>query len=150
MSAPQALKGMRIQTGAEVESMIYANFSRETLKRSNNGRDTDPATRIVRFDSIKITIPVSQARTCARRGFVTHRACSTHWTKPRIPPFASTVAIKAPIRNVKTMTSAFPESPRTAIVPSIASAAPVTGFQPAMIVKPPQIPAASERKTCRV
>ena len=99
---------------------------------------------------MKTTIPISQAMICARRAFVTHRASSTQRTKPRMPPFASTVAMRAPMRNVKTMTRALPASPSTPIAPSIAPAAPAAGFQPARIVCPSQMPAARERKTWRV
>ena len=93
------------------------------------------------------TIPISHAMTWARRALVTQRASSTQRTKPRIPPFASTVAMRAPMRKVKTMTRALPASPSTPIAPSIALAAPVTGFQPERIVWPSQMPAARERNT---
>ena len=144
LRAPQAFSGMRMQMGAEVESTMYARRSREMRKRSKRGRDTAPATSTVMFDSMKITMPMIHARNWARRPSVTHRLPSIQRTNPRTPPAASSVAIIAPITRVNRITFAFPGSPSTATVCSIAVARPTSGFQPSRMVQPIQMPAASD------
>ena len=56
-SAPQPLRGMREQIGADVLSQIYASFSLLTPFLSQRGLATVPATSAVMDDSINITIP---------------------------------------------------------------------------------------------
>ena len=57
MNAPQPFMGIRMHTGADVESQMYASFSREILNLSNSGREIEPETRQVMFDSRKIPSP---------------------------------------------------------------------------------------------
>ena len=47
-----------MQIGDDVESMIYASFSRDIWNLSNSGREIEPATNKVMFDSMNINTPV--------------------------------------------------------------------------------------------
>ena len=44
---PQPVMGIRIQTGEEVESRMYASLARETFSLSNTGRKMGPRIRLL-------------------------------------------------------------------------------------------------------
>jgi len=50
-----------MQVGAEMESPMYASFSRGILSLSKIGLKTVPTVRVLILDSTKIAVPVAQA-----------------------------------------------------------------------------------------
>ena len=66
MKAPQALKGTKIQDGADALSVIYANFSRGILSLSKTGLYNVPTVSMEILLSTNIINPVKKAISSTR------------------------------------------------------------------------------------
>ncbi len=62
MYAPHALSGIKIHVGAEIESAMYASFSRGIFILSKIGLKMVPTVKAFILDSTKIAVPVIQAK----------------------------------------------------------------------------------------
>ena len=64
IKAPQALKGIKIDVGAELESAIYANFSLGIFNLSKTGRNKVPTVNELMVVSTNNKTPVISAKSC--------------------------------------------------------------------------------------
>ena len=137
-----------MQTGADVESQMYASFSRDIRTRSARGRVNVPTMRQVRDDSIKTAMPVIMASTPVPRCVRPSGRCCMDWTNAWTPPERCISAIKPPTRALNNTTRVFPEDSNTETISSTARIVPMKGFPLSRTTPPAQIPSTRESITC--
>ncbi len=97
--------GTSIHTGEAVLSTIYASFSRDTPKRSANGRNTGPKIRQLAESEKNRISPVTQALICTLTRLPIK--WETFFASDSILPDSSIKEMNTPIAVISTKSSAF-------------------------------------------